>query len=161
MGLLYELSRSVTMRTKDGVIGQLEDMGVDFLAGSIGGPIGVAIRSFFSQMEKIEGQYVRQEDKLDAKADRQARIRQKLEHEVWLEQNRWRFDWRSQPRQPAGRPEGGEWIEGRLDYPVGVKQKYSRAYKRNARRAIMAYRARRAELGETKFRPINTSWGQM
>lgn len=78
-------------------------------------------------------------------------------HQEWLADNRWRFDWRSQPRRPAGTEAGGEWMEGRLDYPVQVKYHVSRRERQRRTRAIKAYKARMAG---TKTRTIRTSWGE-
>jgi hypothetical protein len=76
-------------------------------------------------------------------------------HQDWLNSNRWRFDWRSQPRRPAGTEAGGEWMEGRLDYPIATKATVSRSERRRRTRAIKAYKSR----APSHSRTIRTSWG--
>lgn len=56
------------------------------------------------------------------------------EHKAWLKDNQWRFDFRSQPRRPAGTDDGGEWMEGRLDYAREQKRPVSRKQLRLMRR---------------------------
>lgn len=85
--------------------------------------------------------------------------RQRLSHEQWMKENGWRFDWRSQPRRPAGTDAGGEWMEGRLDYPVAVKYTLSRRERQRRTRAIKAYKARQIAGGKPKTRTIRTAWG--
>lgn len=82
-----------------------------------------------------------------------------LTHRQWLQDNSWRFDWRSQPRVPAGSDAGGEWTEGRLDHPVGTKTLISRNQRRIRTRAMRAYKKRRRDAGQTRTRPIVSSWG--
>lgn len=72
----------------------------------------------------------------------------------WLD-NKWRHDWRSQPRRPAGTPAGGEWMEGRLDYPLSMGSVVSRSQRRRRVRAIIAYKQRMVGVPS---RPIQTSW---
>lgn len=89
------------------------------------------------------------------------RKRNQKTHQQWLHDNSWRFDWRSQPRRPAGTDAGGEWMPGRLDHPVeGVKYHLSRRERQRRTRAIKAYKARMMALGHTHTRTIKTSWGE-
>lgn len=80
-------------------------------------------------------------------------------HEKWLANNSWRFDWRSQPRRPAGTDEGGEWMEGRLDHPVAVKYPLSRRVRQQRTKALKAFRSRQKAMGKVNTRTIRTSWG--
>lgn len=87
-------------------------------------------------------------------------LKAKISHERWMRENSWRFDWRSQPRRPAGTEAGGEWMEGRLPYPVAVKYSLSRRERQRRTKAIKEYKARQIAMGKTRTRTIRTSWGE-
>lgn len=123
----------------------LKDRGMDAIAaalGPAGAPISAVLRSIL-KMEKVEE---RQETRKNRKLWRQQRI-------DWLRENQWRFDWRSQPRRPAGTEAGGEWLPGRLDYmaeqkaPLSRKQRQAlgrhRRWVKSNQKANAAFKARR------------------
>jgi len=76
----------------------------------------------------------------------------------WLD-NRWRRDWRSQPRVPAGTDAGGEWMEGRLDYQISAGSTVSRKQRQKRTKLLKAYKRRMTANG-IKARDIKTSWGR-
>jgi hypothetical protein len=152
--------------------GMLEEVGREALSnlnpagGSPDGPVGTLL-DLLKQSAELSEVEVRSggrsqrsggsfRDKVSSAVQKR---RNRKAHEKWLADNSWRFDWRSQPRRPAGTPEGGEWMEGRLDHPVAVKYHLSRRVRQQRSKALKAYKARRAEMGDTRTRTIRTSWG--
>jgi uncharacterized protein (DUF1684 family) len=123
-------------------------------------PTQSPLQSALRGIDKDFLEYFKTEDAANLKKGmRKPRRSDAKAHQAWLNDNHWRFDWRSQPRRPAGTEAGGEWMEGRLDYPVAVKYHVSRRQRQRRTRAMKAYKARQAALGVTKTRTIRSSWG--
>lgn len=155
------------------VVSMIEAMGEDLLIDAVGGgALGTFISAFFDYHSKLDKARRRDakkqlgtEERAEKREEKKSRAQYRREHQAWLEQNRWRFNWQSQPRQPAGIPEGGEWRPGRYSFMAEEAKPISRSQLRRRNAAVRAYRARRKELGETRFRsPVNSSgvvssWG--
>lgn len=143
------------------ILNQFEDLGRDALFGLIGGqgsPIGMALSAYLKLANSVRKDAARlqEEDKPMTAAEKRAgRIR----HQEWLKDNRWRFDWRSQPRRPKGSDAGGEWMEGRLDYQAETKKAFSRSVMRRRTRSMRQYKARQKAMGNNTTRTIRSAWG--
>ena len=72
----------------------------------------------------------------------------------WLNES-WMHDWRSQPRRPAGTTDGGEWLPGRLPYPVGPTGYLTTSRRKRYVRRVAAQR--RAAIRKT-VRQFTSSW---
>lgn len=82
-------------------------------------------------------------------------------HQVWLAANQWRFNWRSQPRRPAGTEVGGEWMAGkRLSVAAPISGMYlSRRERQKRMRAVKAFKGRLiARRGSLPRHMITSSW---
>lgn len=80
---------------------------------------------------------------------RQRRGQQDTTRQWWLDEG-WKHNWRSQPRNSIG-----EWIAGRLPYPVTITLKVSRRVRRLRKRRRL-YRSVGRKIG----RQIVSSWHQ-
>lgn len=146
------------------ILRQFEDMGRSALFDLVGGsgsPIGMALSAYLklaSESNKQVAALQREKDKPLTAAERRAK---RLQHQEWLKDNRWRFDWRSQPRRPAGSDAGGEWMEGRLDYQAETKKAFSRATMRRRTRSMRQYKQRMKAMGHNpkSMRTIRSAWG--
>lgn len=140
-------ARTVTSRVAGIVIETLVEAGEDALINAAG-PFGGIVRNFLSDAGASNINIARHQQRFNNVEDAMTR-----------RANAWRHDWRSQPRQPAGRPEGGEWMPGRLTYMAEIKAPLSRNQRQRRAQALRAYKQRRAALGETKTRTIRSSFG--
>lgn len=144
------------------ILRQFEDLGRDALFGLVGGqgsPIGMALSAYLKYANAANKEAIaiqKEEDKPLTAAEKRAN---KMRHQEWLRDNRWRFDWRSQPRRPAGSDAGGEWMEGRLDYQAETKKAFSRSVMRRRTRSMRQYKQRMKAMGITKTRTIRSAWG--
>lgn len=147
-----------------GIVSHFEDMGRDAILDIVGAstPLGTALKAAlrYADMTSKEFQRTQRGDRKKEKREDKPRTaaqkrRQAQRHREWLNDNRWRFDWRSQPRRPAGTTAGGEWMEGRLDYQAEVKKPFSRSVIRRRTRALREYKARAG--GKTRI--VRTAWG--
>lgn len=144
------------------ILRQFEDLGRDALFDLVGGqgsPIGMALSAYLklaNAANKEAAALQKAEDKPLTAAEKRAG---KMRHQAWLRDNRWRFDWRSQPRRPAGSDAGGEWMEGRLDYQAETKKAFSRATMRRRTRSMRQYKQRMKAMGNTHTRTIRSAWG--
>ena len=77
-----------------------------------------------------------------------------MSRQQWLNES-WMHDWRSQPRRPAGTDEGGEWMAGRLPYPVG---KVGHLTTSRRKRYVRRVKAKRRAAGRKIAREIISSW---
>lgn len=145
-----------------GTVSQFEDMGRDALLSLVGGsssPIGMALNAGFRYINLESREAQRAQKRNDKPLSAKQQILQKLKHQEWLNDNRWRFDWRSQPRRPAGSEAGGEWMEGRLDYQAETKKAFSRSVIRRRTRSMRQYKARQKAMGNNTTRTIRSAWG--
>ncbi len=159
-GFAKQIYRAGASRAAEVILENLEEMGADALIALAGGPstpLGALLQGFIEYNGRISQAYEREANKPMSKAQKRAYQKQ---HAEWLRDNRWRFDWRSQPRQPKGIPEGGEWMEGRLDYMAEQKKAYSRSERQQATRSMRAYKARQRAAGNMKTRTIYSKWGE-
>ena len=147
----------------DSILNQFEDMGRDALFGLVGGqgsPLGMVLSSYLklaaSARKEAAQLQQKEEDKPLTAAEKRT---QKIRHQEWLRDNRWRFDWRSQPRRPAGTDAGGEWMEGRLDYQAETKKAFSRSVLRRRTRSMRQYKQRMKAMGNNTTRTIRSKWG--
>lgn len=164
-GFLAKLATGL-LRSEDNIVGKLlEEEGRKFLLELVGGavsPLGVGVSGllkFIELLEKNQEKVIGGEGLKSTLKNVDERRRYAQSHRQWLEENGWRFDWRSQPRHPAGAVGGGEWIPGRLPYPVQAKFVLSRRVRRQRTTTMRAYKERRRLLGQTRLRPIVSSWG--
>lgn len=177
MSMLSSLTRVSQRVMKANVevwVDAMEDMGRDAIIGMLGGsgtPIGAAIAGFLDYNERIsralgrdiESRFAAEDkanDPREIAKKRRERARYRREHAEWMAANRWRFDWRSQPRVPAGSEAGGEWTEGRLDYPVQLfPNPVSRKDRRRRIASVKAFKARQRAAGNMNTRTIRSQWG--
>mgnify|MGYP000461563417 CR=1 FL=1 len=162
IGLVGSVTRKLVNNDANGLLRMLEDMGRDALLGLVGGsgtPIGMGLNAFLKYVDMTNKESLRQQKQKDKPLTAAQRRRNQVLHREWLQDNRWRFDWRSQPRRPAGTEAGGEWMEGRLDYMAEQKKAFSRAQMRRRTRSMREYKARQHALGNNKTRTIRSAWG--
>jgi hypothetical protein len=158
--------RQVINADSGGMLRRFEGMGQSALLNLVGGggsPLGIALNAYlkFAKITTREATsdaiaQQREEDKPLTAAEKRAG---KIRHQEWLRDNRWRFDWRSQPRRPAGSDAGGEWMEGRLDYQAETKKAFSRSVMRRRTRSMRQYKQRMKAMGNTHTRTIRSAWG--
>lgn len=162
LGIIGSVARKLVNSDSDGILRMLEDMGRDAifdLIGGVGSPIGIGLKAFLDYADAIDKESARQQKAEDKPLTAAQRRENRVLHQEWLRSNQWRFDWRSQPRRPAGTEAGGEWMEGRLDYMAEQKKAFSRAQMRRRTRSMREYKARQRSLGNTKTRTIRSAWG--
>lgn len=169
VGVVKSLAEKVVNGNSEALIRMAQEMGIDAildLVGGAGSPLGIAFNAFFRYVKMTDAEYSRQLTKHDREVSKQeakqtAAERRKYRelHSQWLRDNQWRFDWRSQPRRPAGTAAGGEWMEGRLDYMAEIKNPVSRSKRRAGSRAVKAYIQRQRAAGNMNTRTIRTAWG--
>lgn len=158
-GFARQIYRAGAAQAADIILDNLQDMGADALISAVGGggtPLGMLLSSFIRYNSTVSRDFNRQENKPMTAAETRSYRRR---HAEWLRDNRWRFDWRSQPRRPAGTDEGGEWMEGRLDHMAEMKNPYSRSQRQRAIRSVKAYKSRQRAAGNMNTRTIRTAWG--
>jgi hypothetical protein len=150
----------------DQLIQMAQEMGRDAvidLVGGAGSPLGMAFSAFYRYVNMTNRDYNREKARIEREENRPmtAAERRKYNemHRQWLRDNQWRFDWRSQPRRPAGTEAGGEWMPGRLDYMAELKNPVSRSKRQAGTRAVKAYIRRQRAMGNMNTRTIRTSWG--
>jgi len=152
---LGTIGNYIAERTKRSMLGivydSLADMGADAIISALGGgssPLGAMMRSFLSD-NKASERHLNQIQRAKLRAERIA----------WLQDHQWMFDWRSQPRRPAGRPEGGEWMPGRLNYMREQAGPMSRTQLRKVRaHARWVKQNKKSNRAFKSRRNMNSSW---
>jgi hypothetical protein len=161
MSLFIEVAKHLIKDDSKGVVRLLQDAGRSAIISALGlggSPFGPALSTLLRAAMRDGGRGL--PDGGGGKMSAAKKRAYSRSHAEWMAENNWRFDWRSQPRRPAGTEAGGEWMEGRLDYPVAVKYHVSRRERQRRTRAIKAYKARQVAAGNMNTRKIRTSWGE-
>ena len=165
LGLIVGLARGLLSADPNLAGKMLENAGRNALMNLVGGPsspFGIVLANLLKDDSGPTAGREVSEESLLRKQMRKARLHSRWAraHQEWLSHNRWRFDWRSQPRRPAGNEAGGEWMDGRLGFPVTFHLPVSRKSRQQGARAMKAFRKRRRALGVTRTgnRRILSSW---
>jgi hypothetical protein len=166
LGAIGSVTRKLVNADVSGLQRMLEDMGRDAILDLVGGgatPIGVMLNAFLTHLEQTSRMAQKLQNREEAERNKPLTVaekrRRKLAHQEWLRENSWRFDWRSQPRRPAGTDAGGEWMDGRLDYQAETKNPVSRRELRRRTRSMRQYKARMRAAGNNRTRVIRSRWG--
>ena len=162
LGPLGTATRKLVNADAGGILRMFEDMGRDALLDLVGGgssPIGMALNAYLKFADLSGREAARDEKARNKPLTFAEKRRLKVKHQEWLKDNRWRFDWRSQPRRPAGSDAGGEWMEGRLEYQAETKKAFSRSVMRRRTRSMRQYKQRMKDMGNNTTRTIRSKWG--
>jgi len=129
----------------------LKDLGAEAIIQAVGGsmsPLGILFRRL-----------LREDRAQSREMDQEQRKQWRQERLEWLQQNQWRFDWRSQPRRPAGTEAGGEWMKGRLNYMAEQKAALSRSQRQSlARHTRWVRQNKKSQSAFRSRRNIQSSW---
>ena len=154
-GIFFALAKAL-LSEEGGVSVLLQRAGRDAIISALGGrtsSLSILFEAMLSGRGELRGEM------REGIRSRLRKRRYSQSHQEWLNDNRWRFDWRSQPRRSAGTSAGGEWMDGRLDYPVARKSVVPRSQMRRRIRAMKAYKVRQKTMGNNVTRTIRSAWG--